>query len=193
MGKLPLEFYRQEDVLILSQRLIGKRLMTFLDGRLTGGRIIETEAYRGPEDRACHAYNNRRTQRTEVMFHAGGISYVYLCYGMHTLFNVVTGPEEMPHAILIRAIEPTDGIEWMLKRRNKTHQDKTLCTGPGTVCQALGIQRYHNGESLIGDHIWIEDEKLYNGVITSTPRIGVDYAQEDALLPWRFVLVNLKE
>ncbi len=189
MGKLPLDFYRQEDVIFLSQQLLGKRLTTFFDGHLTVGRIVETEAYKGPEDRACHAYNNRRTERTEVMFRAGGISYIYFCYGMHTLFNVVTGPQEIPHAILIRAIEPLEGMEWMLKRRNKKFFDKSLCYGPGTLSQALGIQRCHNGESLMGNRIWIEeDEQFTIGTITSTPRIGIAYAQEDALLPWRFVL-----
>src|SRR6185437_5047411 len=112
---------------------------------ITGGMIIETEAYRAPEDRASHAFGNRRTKRNEVMYHDGGRAYVYLCYGLHALFNVVTNEEGIPHAILIRAIKPEIGVEEMLRRRKKSKVDKTLASGPGTVSQALGITTKHNG------------------------------------------------
>lgn len=162
---------------------------------MTGGIITETEAYKGAEDKACHAYQNRRTKRTEVMFNAGGVAYVYLCYGMHHLFNIVTHQEGTPHAILVRALFPTDGIETMLKRRNKTKLDKTLTTGPGSLSQALGIQTKHSGTPLTHPTIWIEDRGLVieKEKILSSPRVGIDYAEEHALLPWRFHIVTSRE
>lgn len=178
--KLPLHFYLNDDVVKLSRKLLGCNLFTKIGGELTGGRIIETEAYRGAEDRACHAYNNRRTERTEVMFHQGGIAYVYLCYGMHYMLNIVTNVANVPHAILIRAIEPIIGKEIMLKRRGREEVD-----GPGKVAQALGIDKSLNGVSLAGDLIWIEKGEVPKKIVAS-PRIGVDYAGEDAKLPWRF-------
>lgn len=187
MIPLPLSFY-EGDVVNIAEKLLGKLLLTKIGKEpVTGGIIIETEAYKGPEDKACHAYNMRRTKRTEVMFHQGGISYVYLCYGMHTLLNIVTGGENMPHAVLIRAIKPTVGIETIKKRRKGK---PLLADGPGKVCQALGICIEHNGLSLLGKTIWIEDTSLYfhKNQITKGPRVGVDYAEEHALLPWRFQL-----
>lgn len=186
---LPFEFYRHDDVVKISQELLGKFLMTNFGGQLTGGMIIETEAYKAPEDKASHAWGNRRTKRTETMFQEGGICYVYLCYGIHSLFNVVTSQYGIPHAILIRAIMPTDGVDVILKRRNKTKIDKTVASGPGTVCSALGITTRHNGLSLQGPSIWIEDRgiKVKAKEITTEPRVGVDYAGEDAKLPWRFL------
>ncbi|NGX42578.1 MAG: putative 3-methyladenine DNA glycosylase [Chlamydiae bacterium] len=190
MKILSQEFYIQDDVVQLSRDLLGKFLMTNLEGDITGGMIIETEAYRGPEDKASHAYGNRRTKRTEAMFQKGGICYVYLCYGMHNLFNIVTNIEGTPHAILVRAIWPTDGIENMLHRRKKTNVDSTLANGPGTVTQALGIDTSHNGMLLTKQSIWVEDRgiKIHSKNIAVGPRIGIDYAKEDALLPWRFRL-----
>ncbi len=154
--------------------------------------IIETEAYRGPEDKASHAYGNRRTNRTEVMYKAGGICYVYLCYGIHALFNIITNTHDIPHAVLIRALHPVDGIPWMLKRRKKSKLDAKLTSGPGTLTQALGITLAHNGLSLHGPQIWIEDRgfKIDPKNIHASPRIGIDYAGEHALLPWRFTLKN---
>lgn len=190
MPILPLEYYRNDDVLFLSQDLLGKFLMTHIGLHLTGGIIIETEAYRAPEDRASHAFGNRRTKRNAPMYQQGGIAYVYQCYGIHALFNVVTNDADYPHAILIRAIAPTTGIEEILRRRNKDKLDKTVAGGPGTLTQALGITLKHNGLPLNGPSIWIEDRGLTikpNDIITG-PRIGVDYAGEDALLPWRFCL-----
>lgn len=188
--KLPLSFYQQPDVLEISRQLLGKFLFTFFDESLTGGMIVETEAYRGPEDRASHAFGMRRTQRNEAMYRAGGISYVYLCYGLHRMFNIVTHQKEIPHAILIRAIIPTVGIETMLARRGKQKIDCKLTAGPGTLAQALGINLSHNGLSLTDSQIWIEDRGILvkEEEILALPRIGVDYAGEDALLPWRFCI-----
>lgn len=188
MAKLPLEYYLQEDVVFLSKDLLGKILVTHIGGIITAGTIIETEAYRAPDDKASHAYGFRRTKRNEVMYKAGGVCYVYRCYGIHALFNVITNKSEMPHGILIRAIAPLEGIETMLQRRGKTKVDRTLTSGPGTVSQALGIDTCHNGISLIESTIWIEDRHIAvpeENVIIG-PRVGIDYAGEDALLPWRF-------
>ena len=187
MTILARHFYQQEDVVDLSKQLLGKWLVTEFEGKRSGGMIIETEAYKGAEDKACHAYGNRRTKRTEVMFSQGGVAYIYLCYGIHNLFNIITNQQDIPHAILIRALLPDIGIEIMKKRR-KT--EKNLTSGPGTLCQALGIDRSHTGHLLTQSPIWIEDRGFHfeKNQILSTPRIGVSYAEEDALLPWRFVL-----
>lgn len=190
--KISLNFYEQSDVLHLSKNLLGKILLTHFNGTHTGGMIVETESYKGAEDKACHAYQNRKTARTEVMFETGGVAYVYLCYGMHHLFNIVTNKKNIPHAILIRAIEPLYGIETMLKRRQKKKIDRSLTAGPGSLTQALGIQCKHSKTSLIGDSIWIEDHGhifLEKEVIAS-PRVGVSYAEDHALFPWRFRLKN---
>ena len=159
---------------------------------MTGGIIIETEAYKGIEDKACHAYQGRKTKRTEVMFQKGGIAYVYLCYGMHFLFNIVTHKENVPHAILVRSIYPTHGIDQMLKRRKKTKWDKKFTNGPGNLTQALKIHKMHNGISLQGPSIYLEDRgiKIKKENILALPRIGVSYAEEDAYLPYRFLLPN---
>lgn len=182
-------FYQRTDVVAVAKDLLGKYLFTQIGGLLTGGMIIETEAYGGVVDKACHAYNGRRTKRTEIMYAPGGVSYVYFCYGMHHLLNVVTNVKDIPEAVLIRAILPTEGIEKMLQRRNKEALDKTLTSGPGALCQALGITLEHNGLSLSHSPLWIEDRgvKLKEDQILKTPRIGIDYAGEDALLPWRFL------
>jgi DNA-3-methyladenine glycosylase len=188
MKKLPLSFYTHHDVLWTAQQLLGKVLMTNIEGEKTGGIIIETEAYRGPEDKGSHAYNNKRTKRNEVMYSRGGIAYVYRCYGIHNLFNVVTNEHDIPHAVLIRALYPVEGIGTMLKRRQKKRQDAKLTSGPGTLTQALGITTQDNGESLLGSRIWLEDKgyTLDPSDILIGPRIGIDYAGEHALLPWRF-------
>jgi DNA-3-methyladenine glycosylase len=188
---IPLKTYQSDDVLRLSQALLGKCLISTIGGVLTGGMITETEAYRGPEDRGSHAYNNRRTKRNEVMFHRGGISYVYRCYGIHSLFNVVTNQPEIPHAILIRAIKPLWGLEAMYSRR-KTDNLKKLTAGPGTLTQALEIDTLHNGLPLTGPLIWIEDRgvQFSEAEIVASPRVGIDYAGEDALLPWRFRIME---
>lgn len=192
---LPLSFYQTTEVVTIAKELLGKSLFSTIGGTLTGGIITETEAYRGPQDRACHAYNNLRTPRTEPMYQNGGIAYVYLCYGVHNLLNVVTAKSGTPHAVLIRAISPTHGIEKLLARRKKATMDRRLTTGPGALSQALGITREQNFHSLDKEPLWIEDTGLKPdpSMIKATPRIGVDYAGEDAKLPWRFVLENLIE
>ncbi|NGX50226.1 MAG: putative 3-methyladenine DNA glycosylase [Chlamydiae bacterium] len=190
--KTPLKFYRGGEILQIGRELLGKYLFTCIDGELTGGMIIETESYKGPEDKASHAYGNRKTKRTSVLFEKGGVAYVYLCYGIHHLFNIVTYKAGTPHAILVRAILPTDGIKTMVKRRKKESLSPALTDGPGTVTQALGINTHHTGLSLLSDTIWIEERGITiapDRVICS-PRVGIDYAEEDALLPWRFRLAE---
>lgn len=191
---VPLSFYQQDDVIGISRQLLGKYLFTCFDNQLTGGVIVETEAYRAPEDRASHAYGMRRTKRNETMYEAGGVCYLYLCYGLHTLFNIVTNQHGIPHAILIRALEPVIGIDIMLKRRHKTKLDRSLTAGPGALSQALGLSLKHKGASLMGPEIWIEDRgiKVFDDDIIASPRVGIDYAGEDALLPWRFRLKSTK-
>lgn len=187
---LPPLFYQRSDVVTLARQLIGKILCTKIDGELTTARIVETEAYRGPEDRACHAYQNKKTKRNEAMFAIGGTAYIYQCYGLHYLFNVVTGLEEMPHAVLIRAVEPLLGIETMLARRNFTSLLPTLTNGPGALTKALGITLLQNHISLQSDVIWIETtrEDAPSEKIVVSPRVGIHYAGQDMLLPWRFRL-----
>jgi DNA-3-methyladenine glycosylase len=188
MPKLPYSFYQKEDVVQLATELLGKQLFTLVDGKLTGGTIVETEAYNGVNDKASHAYGNRYTPRTAPMYQAGGISYVYLCYGIHHLFNVVTAVENTPNAVLIRAIEPTKGISTMLMRRNMKSAAPRITAGPGSVAKALAIDKNLNAKDLLGDEIWIEDNSIYfnSDQIVAAPRIGVAYAQDHALLPWRF-------
>ncbi|MGP8215305.1 MAG: DNA-3-methyladenine glycosylase [Bacteroidia bacterium] len=190
MKRLGKDFFLRENVIDISRELIGKFLVTNFENRLTSGMIVETEAYNGVEDKASHAYNGRRTQRNEVMYGMGGNTYVYLCYGMHHLFNIVTNKREIPHAILIRAIIPKEGIDIILKRRMKKGITKDISNGPGTVSQALGIKTKHSGISLSGKLIRIEDRgiEFEKKEIKAGPRIGVDYAGKDALLPYRFRL-----
>jgi DNA-3-methyladenine glycosylase len=186
--KLSRDFYLRDDVVAISNQLLGKVLCTRLNGDLTKAIITETEAYAGVTDKASHAYGNRRTKRTEPMFGEGGTAYVYLCYGIHFLFNVVTNTSDIPHAILIRAGIPLTGTEIMLERRNKATVDKTLLGGPGSLAKALGITTDHTGLSLFDNQIWVEDQGLEigeNSVLVG-PRVGVDYAAEDAALPYRF-------
>jgi DNA-3-methyladenine glycosylase len=186
--KVPESYYLSSDVVAISRDLLGKYLFTCVDGLVTGGYIVETEAYNGVIDRASHAYGSRRTPRTETMFRKGGIAYVYLCYGIHEMFNIVTSVEGQPHAILIRAIQPTEGLDIMLQRRNMLVVKPNITSGPGSVAKALGINRKINGFSLQSDIIWLEDRGLTiaNESISTVPRVGVSYAGEDALLPYRF-------
>jgi len=186
--KLKRDFYLREDVVQISRDLLGKHLCTRFNGILTTGIITETEAYAGVTDKASHAYGGRRTNRTETLFAEGGKAYVYLCYGIHHLFNVVTNREDIPHAVLIRAVQAKDGLPEILLRRNKTAVVKNLSAGPGTVSEALGIKTSHNETDLLGKEIWIEDRGLIvkPSDIVAGPRIGVDYAGADAKRPWRF-------
>ncbi|RZJ82403.1 MAG: DNA-3-methyladenine glycosylase [Flavobacterium sp.] len=190
MPKLPYSFYQQEDVISLAKQLLGKKLLTLIDGELTGGIIVETEAYNGILDKASHAYNGRYTPRTSTMYKAGGVSYVYLCYGIHHLFNVVTGIEGNPHAVLIRGLAPMDGLSTMLKRRNMQSLMPKITAGPGALAKALGIDKNLNSKDLLGNEIWIEDvgiQYLATEIISS-PRVGIAYAEDHALLPWRFYI-----
>jgi DNA-3-methyladenine glycosylase len=189
-SKLSAAFYTRGDVVEVARDLLGKALCSRIEGRLTKVIITETEAYAGIDDRASHAYGGRRTPRTEPMFAAGGIAYVYLCYGIHHLFNVVTSSEENPHAVLVRAGLPLLGIDDMLARRGKASVDKSLLAGPGSLSRALGIQTGLSGTSLSGDIVWIEDHdiRISGGAIMTGPRVGVDYAGEDAARPYRFIV-----
>ncbi len=193
-SKLPRSFYERDDVVQISRELIGKVLCTRFGNTLTSGIITETEAYNGRTDRACHAYPDVRTDRTETLYGPPGKAYIYLCYGIHHLFNVVTNREGLADAILIRALNPLDGIEKMLKRRRKEKIGPMLTNGPGKLSQALGIKTSYDQTDLAGYKIWIEDRgvKIHSGDIASSPRIGVDYAGEHANLPWRFTLKNSK-
>jgi len=183
-------FYTRKDVVKIAKELLGKIIVTYFDEQLTAARVTETEAYNGAVDKASHAYNNRRTKRTEIMYSGGGAAYVYLCYGIHHLFNVVTNVKDTPHAILIRAAEPLIGIDVMLQRTHKKKLDATLTSGPGNVSKALGIYTHHTGIDLRSENFFIADDgcKLSKNKIITTKRIGVDYAAEDALLPYRFFI-----
>ena len=189
--KLDLNFYLHHNVNEISKNLLGKFLLTNIKGQITGGMIVETEAYAGITDKASHAYNNRKTNRTKVLYENGGIAYIYLCYGIHYLFNVVTNTTEIPHAVLIRAVEPTDGIDLMCKRREQKYK-LNLTNGPGSLTMALGINTSHSRMSLLESKIWIESRNINikNNNIISSPRVGIDYAQEYIKKPWRYRIKN---
>ncbi len=193
---LPKSFFLRSDVVKISKDLLGKILVTQFNNQITAGKIVETEAYRAPDDQACHAKNNRRTPRTETMFLEGGIAYVYICYGIHHLFNVITAPENMAHAVLIRALEPLEGVEVMMERRGLKKAESKLTAGPGSLSVALGINKKHNGFSLISrkQQVWIEDRgiKVPDKNIIASTRVGVESAGESALLPWRFRIADSK-
>lgn len=188
--KLDVDFYRVKEVLSIARNLLGKYLFTNINGEISGGFIVETEAYNGITDKASHAYGNRKTNRTQTMYETGGIAYVYLCYGIHEMLNVVTSVEGEPHAVLIRAINPTEGIDLMLERRKMPSLKNNLTAGPGSVAKALGISRKMNTFSFQSEEIWIEDCGLVlpEEQIAAVPRVGVAYAKEDALLPYRFYI-----
>lgn len=191
---LPIGFYDRADVLKIARELLGKIIVTNFNGELTTARIVETEAYAGVTDKASHAYGGRRTARTEVMYREAGVAYVYLCYGIHQLFNIVTDKADIPHAVLIRGAEPLTGIPVMLQRTGKKIADFTLTRGPGNVSKALGINTSHTGRSLLGDECYLASDGFVppEEDIVATPRIGVDYAGADALLPYRFIIRNNK-
>lgn len=187
--KLPVSFYHQDDVVDVARQLIGKVLCTRIEGApLTSGIITETEAYCGRRDKACHANGGIRTNRTETMYRSGGVAYIYLCYGIHHLFNIVTNVQDKADAILVRAVKPVDGREIMLKRRNAQEVAPSLTAGPGRLTQALGITTGMDETNLTGDTIWIEDRgtSISMNSLSATKRVGIDYAGEDANLPWRF-------
>lgn len=186
--KLSRTFYLREDVTAIARDLLGKALCAHIGGQTAKILITETEAYAGIGDKASHAYGGRRTDRTEPMFGSGGSAYVYLCYGIHHLFNVVTNEEGIPHAVLIRAGRPLDGVDLMLQRRGKTQVDKAFLAGPGSVAKALGITTALTGTSLVDGDIWLEDRRMDVDAddILVGPRVGIDYAEEDAARPYRF-------
>lgn len=185
--KLPREFYTRPNVLTVARDLLGKLLVVpAANGKRVSGMIVEIEAYRGPEDRASHAYGGRRTRRTETMYGRGGVAYVYFVYGMYYQFNVVSGDADIPHAILVRALEPVEGIELMRERRH-LHPDHNLTNGPGKLCIALGIDRALDNADLSGDRVWLEEYQTVSARrIAKGPRIGIDYAEEWIDKPWRF-------
>ena len=188
MKQIAPDFFTQADTLWLARQLLGKLLITRFEGLETIGRIVETEAYLGETDRASHAFGGRRTARTEVMYLPGGHAYVYLCYGMHHLFNIVTHQANIPHAILIRALEPLAGIPHMLQRRNKIREDHTLTRGPGSLSQAMGLHTRHSGLLLDSHELLVAEDgcSYLPDKIMADTRIGVEYAGEDARLPYRF-------
>jgi DNA-3-methyladenine glycosylase len=204
LRKLDAAFYDRAGVVAVARDLLGKVLVTEFGGQRTSGRIVETEAYNGVGDRASHAWSGRRTRRTEVMYAAGGAAYVYLIYGIHHLFNVVTNKKDVPHAVLVRALEPMEGIGVMRERFGKgvlrgdrvrkpdgaVKPDYSLTRGPGNLSRALGLRTVHTGVSLMGDEIWIGDDgyRPKRAEIIAGPRIGVDYAGVDAGLPYRFFI-----
>jgi DNA-3-methyladenine glycosylase len=185
--KLPREFYTRPDVLKVARDLLGKKLVVPTSkGVRVAGIIVETEAYRGPRDKASHAYNGRRTNRTETMYGPGGTAYVYFVYGMYHQFNVVTNVPDIPHAILVRAVEPAEGVE-IMRRRRPGRSERELTSGPGRLCLAMGIDRTLDKQDLLGDRVWLEEGVPISGrQIMSGPRVGIDYAEEWVMKPWRF-------
>lgn len=191
--KLSNRFYSRRDTLRIARELLGKLLVVPDEkGSRVSGMIVETEAYLGPDDRAAHSFGGRRTARNEVMYGAGGRAYVFFVYGMYYQFNVVTGPVDRPHAILIRAVEPVEGVETMEARRGATKL-QNLTSGPGKLCIAMGIDRSQNGADLRGDEVWIERYKTFKETAISTgKRIGIDYAGDFIDKPWRFWVTGNK-
>ncbi|MCB0661315.1 MAG: DNA-3-methyladenine glycosylase [Saprospiraceae bacterium] len=196
MYQLPQSFFLGENVQEIARNLLGKILLTEMDGIATACRIVETEAYAAPLDKASHAYGMRRTKRTETMYLEGGHSYVYLCYGIHHLFNIVTGPAELPHAILIRGGEPILNQAQMLVRRNKQNITPALTAGPGALSMALGIKTNHDGLALFEDSCLIkimeDDFSVEKKDIKALPRVGINYAEEFVEKPWRYILLGSK-
>jgi len=191
--KLPESFYERTNVVKIARELLGKSLFTKVDGVVTGGMIVETEAYSWKE-RGCHAYGGRMTARNKIMFDGGGHAYVYLCYGVHHLFNVVTNREGIADAVLIRALEPIAGLKEMKRRRGELQNPIHLTSGPGKLTKAMGIDRNFNGKFLLNHDVWIENigETVNSKHIVVSERIGIDYAREDAMLPWRFTVKGNK-
>ena len=191
MKKLPLNFYNRKDVVKIARELLGKIVVTNIDGKITSGRIVETEAYVAHIDKASHSFAGRRTPKNEHMYSPAGTAYIYICYGMHQMLNVVTNKKNIPDAVLIRAIEPMNGIDTMLKRTGKADLNNTLTKGPGNVGKALGISKKYSGKNLLDDDIFIyydEESAVSEKMAGSSKRIGVESAGADALLPYRFYI-----
>lgn len=194
MKKIPLSFYTRKDAVAIAKDLIGKIIVTNFNGCITSGRIVETEAYVALTDKASHSFGGKRTARNEHMYAAAGTAYVYICYGLHQMMNIVTNDKDIPDAVLIRAVEPLEGIDIMLKRTGKPTLDKTLTHGPGNVGKALGIFKHHSGNHLLGNKIYLMDDhlKINEEQIGTSVRIGVESAGADSLLPYRFYLKGNK-
>jgi DNA-3-methyladenine glycosylase len=194
MKKIPLSFYRRKNVVAIAKDLIGKIVVTKFNNITTSGRIVETEAYVAISDKASHSFGGKRTARNEHMYAAAGTAYVYICYGLHQMLNIVTNDKDIPDAVLIRAVEPLEGIDAMLKRTGKMSLDKTLTRGPGNVGKALGVFKRHSGSHLLGDKIYLADDnvKIDEEQIGNSIRIGVEGAWPDSLLPYRFYLKGNK-
>jgi DNA-3-methyladenine glycosylase len=188
--KLKRSFYDRKDVVKIARELLGKILVTQINGVRSSGRIVETEAYAGFEDRASHAFGGRRTSRSEHLYGEPGTIYVYICYGMHHLFNVITNKKDIPHGVLIRALEPLEGLAHMQKRTGRFSTDYTITKGPGNLSRALGMSKIHSGCDIFSDEIFIEDDGLRykKDQIVVTKRIGVEGAGKDADLPYRFIV-----
>lgn len=192
-NKVDKRFYMGNDVVWIAKRMLGMVLYTQFEGEITAGRIVETEAYCGATDKACHAYPDKRTPRTETMYEEGGVAYVYLCYGIHHLLNVVVNERDKADAVLIRAIEPLVGVDKMLERKQVKKAKPRFSSGPGNVAKVMGVMKTHDGVELTGNNIWIEyGEQPVAQEIVETTRVGIDYAEEDALLPWRFYIKGNK-
>src|SRR5258708_1417459 len=191
MKKLPRDFYTRSDVLEVARDLLGKKLVVpGKNATRVAGIIVETEAYRGPEDRASHAYSGRRTNRTETMYGIGGIAYVYFVYGMYNQFNVVTNVADVPHAVLVRAVEPSEGLD-IMRRRRQGRSEYEFTSGPGRLCLALGIDRKLDKQDLLGERVWIEEGvSISPRQIARGPRVGIDYAEGWVGKPWRFLGCN---
>jgi len=186
--KVPLSFYNRTDVVAIAREMVGKIVVTHINGRLTSGRIVETEAYVGISDKASHSYGGRRTARNEHMYSPAGTVYIYVCYGMHQMLNIVTNKENIPDAVLIRAIEPIEGLDVMSERTGKNPEDPSITRGPGNVGKALGIYKHHSGLHLTDHEVYLVDDGFiyHETEIRAGKRIGVDSAGDDALLPYRF-------
>lgn len=194
MKKLPLSFYNRKDVVKIARDLLGKIVVTHFDWKITSGKIVETEAYVGIVDKASHSFSGKRTAKNEHMYSAPGTTYVYICYGMHQMLNIVTNEKEIPDAVLIRAVEPVEGIEIMMERTGKKISDKAITRGPGNVGKALGIYKHHSGLYLLDEEIYLLDneERIPDKHIGVSKRIGVESAGADALLPYRFYVKGNK-
>jgi DNA-3-methyladenine glycosylase len=191
--RLERSFFLNPDVVELAEQLLGKVICSNTEGQYCEAMITETEAYSGKNDKACHAHLGRFTKRTSLLYEIGGLSYVYLCYGIHHLFNIVTNIQGQADAVLIRAVEPLEGLEIMLKRRGAKVMKPAVFAGPGKVSQALGISKSYNATDLVNSQeLYIVDSKNKIKNITKTTRVGIDYAEEDALLPWRFYISGNK-
>ncbi|MEJ7627532.1 MAG: DNA-3-methyladenine glycosylase [Ferruginibacter sp.] len=195
MKRIPLSFFSRTDVVSIAKELLGKIVYTNIGGAITSGRVVETEAYVAHTDKASHSFGGRRTPKNEHMYETAGTTYVYICYGMHQMLNIVTNDKDIPDAILIRAIDPVEGIDIMLQRTGKPALDATLTRGPGNVGKALGISKKHSGLLLEGEEVVIYSDEysdIHENKIGSSKRIGVESAGADGLLPYRFYVKGNK-